>query len=416
MYYDEAANVYLDLISKYSISEILVNYNKNQELILSKSRNEILKDLVCKISLKQCEILDELIFLFAVDYNTPQFELKKYVMDNKKPLNTKFRDKIEIYYTYKSIDRDRKNAKDISILFENLLFFKKNFLNGKNIVLENYYFHDYVEQLSIAFIPYPIIKMEEVETKDGVTFTEKNILTEEDEIFLENCSNCAGQEHIDILFSPEIHGSKEINKKLKYLAYKKHIPLIVGPSYHINKLNKSDCFIEENNHIKSFTIHKLYPAQVSSKDGFKQEGILSPIPFIFNIIHINGIGKIGFFICRDFVTDINGLIEHLDLDIILVQCYSENTSPFLTYLREHSSKRRIVILGNSCSALKNNQEKNFIQYGKHISKKSHGLNDENNKIINIKCNKGGEQCKSGRCYKVFKISIFKNEMLIEEKE
>ena len=131
MYYDEAANVYLDLISKYSISEILVNYNKNQELILSKSRNEILKDLVCKISLKQCEILDELIFLFAVDYNTPQFELKKYVMDNKKPLNTKFRDKIEIYYTYKSIDRDRKNAKDISILFENLLFFKKNFLNGK---------------------------------------------------------------------------------------------------------------------------------------------------------------------------------------------------------------------------------------------------------------------------------------------
>lgn len=412
MYFDEAAKVYLYLVKNYSVTEILKKYFEAEYDMIIISIEENLNQMLIEINQKTIYSIEEaLIFLLSVDYASEQASIKKCIFERKEPLNTNFREEVAIYYTYSGIERDKKNASTIAVLFKNLLFFQTNIITGARLEIMNYYWHDRINSLNVGFVPYPIADLN-YSNKDGmITFSERTKLDDNDLIFLENCRRLADNDSVDILFGPEIHGSPLVDAKLKILAHEKRIKLVFCPSYHYEGYNKSQCYIKENNHDKPFQIKKKYPAQFN-KDHL-QEGIISPNEFTFNIVHINGFGRVGLIICRDYISDLNILVEHLNLDLILVQCYTPVTSQFLSHMKMNASMKRVVIMGNSCTCLKEEKKRKYIQIGLHLSKSLHGKMDENTKIQDIECSCGDDECyKDNSCYRLFTIKVVEDELII----
>lgn len=369
-HYDLAAGLYLKL---NSLGETAVNVYLNRELQDCRKRvfQFVSDENSLEVYYRRAENLTDkepadfgdkelnaaFEYLTAVDFLTALTENEVLdVLGTDSPLNSKHRDKIEIYRTYRGIDRASSSYDNIACAFFNLMiFFKANELHSR-IKLRNYYISETKDKLRIGFAPYKACASENKVTKTvggDIIWEEREEFSDDDDKCLKSYEYLSGEKGCDVVFGPEMHGSRRLDGRLKSVA--REIICLTCPSFHRREgdevKNQSTFYINQENHRRTVTADKIVPASLRGT----AEG-LSPGPLKADsnivILHIKGIGRVMFLICKDFITkDLNELIHKLNIDAVIVQSYTESLSAFRQYANDTMPKR-VVILGNSCNASK----------------------------------------------------------------
>lgn len=296
-------------------------------------------------------------YLIAVDYLTSLTENEALdVLGTDSALNAMYRDKIEIYRTYEGIDRASSAYDNMASAFFNLMFFVKvNELHNR-IKLKNYYISEAKDKLRIGFAPYKACSAlnKVTMTADGdIIWEEREEFSEEDDKCFKAYRYLTQEKGCDVVFGPEMHGSRIFDGRLKTLA--RGIICLTCPAFHRREgdevKNRSTLYINQENHPKTATVDKIVPAsQRGTAEGLSPNLLQADANVV--ILHIKGIGRVMFLICKDFITrDLNELIHKLNIDVVIVQSYTESVSEFRRYANETMPKR-VVLLGNSCNAAK----------------------------------------------------------------
>lgn len=301
-------------------------------------------------------------FIFLADRFSGQESILKSIQNGIASLNNKYMDDIEIYPAYNTSYRFRHSSSNFYYFFKNLMIFFKSTIILKDMKINNYYISEKQEEISIGYIPYPkTILPFEYSINNKCFSKERSFLNDNDYFYLEQCKQLIKTKNIDILFGPEMDGSLPLDREIRKLMYRSSIedktPLaILCPSYHnINngiKINSSTLYIKHNNNVSKQKVLKNTKAIMNDKKQNKHSLIedIDDSQKMLNIIHIKGFGKICFLICKDFIEDyIIDLIKVLNIDIIIVQCYTNSIDSFKDKIIELNSNNHITIIGNSCS-------------------------------------------------------------------
>lgn len=416
-YYDLTAKLLIKII-EYGSDEFKAFMDKTYSLIVKSTEslnnlyytlNEIINDQNYITS--EDNKLIVAIYLHKINEYSRQQSIINQTILNKKPLNNKLLDIIEIYPTYSGIIRNNHESTNLFYYFNNLMIYYKSTNTLKNTKIINYYIPLTKEEINIAFIPYPKSNIEFKNIiKNNIHYCyvdEKENLNDNDYEYIEKCKNTIINNNIDILFGPELNGSRLLDKKLKELLdplkFENRPFIIACPSYHNfqNKLryNTSTLYIREISSINKEKIYKNIYSTINQNKIEVTEDInldKKQIP----IFHIEGIGKLCFLICKDYISDyLIDFIKHLNIDIIIVQCHTEITSPkFEGNMKTLALHKHITIIGNSCST-----------ENKKNSKLLYTLNKEN--IDTLQCNECNYQ--NSQCLKIIKISIEDNKLKTE---
>ena len=417
--YNCAAEVYIKMIENCVFSQERIKNiyrNRMNEIIKKSSSFKSAFDKVQRILdeefINESFIVDCLAYLVFVDSQAKNnIDLETQAIEDKKPLNNKYTEKICIYFTYTMIKRNNVTCHELPVIFDSLMFFYKGnniyYLDLKNIVLQNYYYTEAnLNKILLGIAPYPCVNVEKIENDGKVYFSERNELTKEDNVFLEKINMLLFEDGCKILLTPEIHGSKKIDERLKLAAHNSKTMICVSPSYHKmvddNRYNQSTIYCYENNRTKECTISKTFPATMINK---KENIDLPNIVYLF-IYHIKNFGKIAVLICKDFITDtFSYLIKLLNIDVVLIQCYSDVTKYFVNKFRELGQEKRIMILANSCSAL--NDDKICVQIGMFVKS---GKNECSTKVVSYTCG-NNNLCTTCKCNKIIEM-VYNNDMIL----
>lgn len=231
--------------------------------------------------------------------------------------------------------------------------------------INNYYISEKQNEISVGYIPYPRTKLTFEYSIDNHCFSKERLsLNDNDYSYIQQCRQLIKTEKIDILFGPEMNGSSSLDSEIRKLMYRSHItdrpPLaILCPSYHnLNnniKINSSTLYTKQNNSVSKQKVLKNTKSIMSGKNQNNRPIVedIDDSKKMLNILHIKGLGKICFLICKDYIEDyIINLITILNIDIIIVQCYTNSIKRFEEKIKELYANNHIAIIGNSCSTEK----------------------------------------------------------------
>ena len=397
-YYNVAANLVCVLTknNRYTQSELKNIVDIHYDEII-KSTNmytiEQLYDEIYYITTSEVEI-DEFIvknifkFLIKLDMETSQNKMDNYHYNQV--LNNKWNEAIDIFYTFDSFSRYSRGYDSISSLFRHLIFYIKDTPLKVNLEICNHYVNNEYSKITIGYVPYPITEVNFIDTDKGVYLKEREIIIKEDNIYLEKIKKVIKEYKCNIVFGPEMHGSKKLDEEIKkYLN--NDCMMIVCPSYHkqIEDLNVNESTL----YLKDYKTGKRVTSITSKKYGVVLQGVkewISDTKHKFNVVHIKGFGKIGIYICKDFLqNDMRSFIDELNLDVILIQSYSGVTTNFQNVIPPLASEKRVLILGNSCTALKEDKKIIYCQIGYYTrtTNTSSSLNNIDVDCCNKDCNK-----------------------------
>lgn len=307
-------------------------------------------------------------FLMILDY----FSANEWITnrDNNRlaqPLNSELRENIEIIPTVPGVDRTGSSYDKLECIFENLIFLKKDTEFEKLITVKNYYLETTNESnsIKIGFAPYPCdsdLPYEIIDNK--VKGKQKTKLTEADVKYIDACEELIANHGCNLIFGPEMYGSPlldaELKNQLKANSLSTDISAIICPSYHrdftvgekVVTKNITTVYIRQKPHIKKAEVEKIFGADFN---GGPTEGITyaaDETEHSVILLHIKNVGRVLIFICKDFITPaVNKLIEKLNADIVLIQCYTEVLTDFHQYA-DKILRKRVILLGNSCHACK----------------------------------------------------------------
>lgn len=173
----------------------------------------------------------------------------------------------------------------------------------------------------------------------------------------------ACEESVDILIFPEMLGSIKINDKIKNtlneLSFSgQRTPLLViAPSVWEN--NKNELSVFSNIGQKLLTQQKI-ASYIHLEDGVKYKEALNKTSEI-NVLHIEGLGRLTFPICKSFISPIfKSITEVVKPLLILCPSYSTSHHSFETKANAFASTDCNVVWCNCCRALKhpNDSSKN----------------------------------------------------------
>ncbi|MGM9969695.1 MAG: hypothetical protein ACI35S_04785 [Anaeroplasma sp.] len=398
-YFDLGARI-IDLIfvkKKKSQSEIKslidINFDKiTKNTNIDDNFNEINK--IDEMELNDNIIILFIRYLYSLDISIDDEDIE-FCAYNGKPLNTINTDTVEIYSSYTSINRNSNGLDSVFSLFQNMIIFVKNNFFRKDVKLISTYIDMYHKEIKIAYCPYSNVDLDYELNETGCYFPNRCRISKDDYHYINKIKFLANEKRCNIIFGPEVNGSKALSNIIK--KYCNDVTnLIISPSYHYSEdgktYNQTDIFTYQFDHRKKETIYKNFPA-VTSKF---IEGINSDIRKII-VININGIGRLGILICKDFLEKVvNELIEELNLDIVIVQSYSLITSDFIDRIPQFSMYKRLLIVGNSCSSLdKNNDNIVNMHIGNYTNEHSNNLSKTI--LYNTECN-DYKNCNSNYCY------------------
>ena len=371
-YYDLAGEIVLKLNSrgKSSVkSHLNQHFNEYEQYIQKnvKSEEDIerlytdAKNLndIYKHALRYSGLKAFFLFLIAIDIesgNVASFDLDASVAIALNKTNT---DEIEVYLTYPGVDRDSKVNDEYTCLFKNLIYYVKGTKEYKKLKIKNVYLNLNKNKIRIGFTPYPYSGEELFErVGKGLVGKSRDRLDKYDEKYIKACKALLEENNCDIIFGPEIHGSEVLDAELKNIMIGSCCGGILGPSYHhrLNNgivINQSTAYIRQHGHILSEKLDKFHKAIFGNGnvEGLTYEGDETEHQVI--LLHIRNIGRILLLICKDFLTNtFKELIKSLNVDIVLLQCYTPSLTEFES-LGINEIYKRLVLVGNSCSGGKN---------------------------------------------------------------
>lgn len=359
-------------------------------------------------------------YLLCLDYRSDSAEMRSVTLAAKAvPLNRANRDKIEIYFTYTEIDRANNVNEHYTYYCRNLMFYVKDKEIHKKIKLNNIYLNDYKDKLYIGFAPYPYCgNLKLINTAGAIVAEERGSPDEYDKKYL-NAVKFLADKNCDVIFGPEMHGSPYLDGKIQKIFTKSESRVIICPSWHRNCqgkiINRAQVFYRQEGHGFETFLDKYVPAVLSNGE---KEGLTNDGEFIYNyvILHANGLGRILFLICRDFLSEeIGKIIDDLNIDIVIVQCYTTDLTAFKSSANKIQNKR-LIIIGNSCKAIKDSCEE-----AEHVAPVLYSAYDYRHKkngdpflISESKCIRECEYSHSG-CPKILEVSVMDYNVKHKEK-
>lgn len=294
---------------------------------------------------------------------------------NKSPLNNNWNDcGLKLYPRYGAYWEHTRKGKQRGLEYTHLI---SNFWDCTNSNKDGYTFNnvfgriDYQKRLlpikkdreltigMSGVSNLPAFKIDLGEDKEKYIFNvelERDLETKIIEVFKKAC-----EEKVDILIFPEMLGSENINKKLKQIIRKmsllgKRLPILtITPTKwenNINELIVYDC--------EAFSVLKQkklvpYEHQVNGKIYIENIKLEKDV----NILHIEGLGRILFPICKTFI---NPVFETLTKDIkptlILCPSYSPKDYDFKVNAETLAKIDCNLSWCNCCEAVLSSQSKN----------------------------------------------------------
>lgn len=179
------------------------------------------------------------------------------------------------------------------------------------------------------------------------------------------CYNRACKEKIDILFAPEMLGTERLSSADESGYNKLFVPkaengfctpfLTLVPTYWHNRTNVLSIFSSSGK--KLIEQYKQKSFKLKGKKGICTED-LTDSPKEIALVHIDGLGRLAFPICADYLDEEyrNILITKLKASFIICPSYSFGTSSFEQLVSSGSAYGVRCIWGNSCSAISEVQE------------------------------------------------------------
>ena len=427
-FFNKAAYLYYFLRLNFGDAEIMGKARTFFNKVLKVQFGEI-ESFLHGFYLENREILDEAVaghvqlsnlrvyftFLYAINLACEQYSIIERASYQGMPLNKEAQDKIEIYVTFPSIVYRHGNANDeFATLFPNLLFFVKDKNVFERCEVKNFYFDSFGDSFNIGFIPYPKCSVLFERNHEMLVAKSHETLTSADDLFIRRCEQAVTEQKCEIIFGPEMHGSPALENELEYLCDDDGCKIMICPSYH--RMNTEDGKIYNITPVYTWITGHLtrseYIKKFQARMGEFVEGIDEPRIFRLFVFHIRGFGRIGLFVCRDYLApEFRTLINRLNFDLVLVSCYSDVTSPFLTQMRLDAAGKHLVILGNSCFAQSSDDKKEAIrpvQYSEHVY--NHPKREESCKLIGDPCS--AENCTGSECFRVLHVQIEQEKVLL----
>lgn len=270
-------------------------------------------------------------------------------------------------------------------------------LVDKHIFLKNDFFENFqkTKKLKIAATPLRNTKNFDVNlySKDNIQYFSinyhaKNMKNDNNLIWQKIVQ--AGENDADIIVFPEMLGNADTNNyiitKLKALSHEKakRIPsLIVLPSFWNLNRNKVTVLDKYGNLICTQCKHFPFRTEIDGK------GYLEAIhsSMIVNVLHYEGIGRIAFLICKDFLTTryMEQLMRCFKLSLIIVPSFSTGSYDFKQSFDLCAHDDCNVVWINTCAAMEEGKESNFDNIG-YVRKRISKFDDESQKL-----------CKMARC-------------------
>lgn len=344
--------------------------------------------------LKEC-----LSVLYALDRYATSAHVRDFVKRDGTMLNTTCHEEVEIYPTYFSMTRKGVSNDTLASCFENLIFFVKS-KRYKGLKLRNFYLDSPTHgTVRIAYIPYPMSKKQFFGDSNDPSFM-RTSLDEEDELFLKRCEKAFENYNADILFSAELCGSPALDTALRGFCLPHGSSLVICPSYHLlqggNEYNRSTMFFLSGDLPKKADLYKAIPALF--RDG-RMERLCCPDVREFPLFHIPQFGKIGCLLCSDFLReDFRILISELNLDVVIVQCYTSKLTDFYEEARNLTADKQFIFIGNACHAM--SAKKVPIAYTSY--KYDHTKLEE--AVILNRDDKTCDDCTNENCYWVYELT------------
>ena len=312
----------------------------------------------------QGEILEKAwLYLVALDYATDNLESDMLsvhggaLLKDTDALNTEFRDHVEIYRTFPGVDRNKISNEDYTCAFKNLIFYCKDDNEFyERLKIDNVYITQSdgkaFSKFRIGFVPFTNTEcapyVEEDNRIFGICKTQSDAY---DNRFIQTCDMLFRKGECDMVFGPEMHGSRYLDDMLYNLFRYENCKAIFCPSYYKSGSrveNSAKLYAKQEQHNLQKQVDKCHPAEFSNG---KVEAITSKDEYHVSLLHVKGIGRILCLICKDAITqDFSDLIGMLNVDVLVVQCYTPTLTDFLEYAAKYSYKRCIII-GNSCHAV-----------------------------------------------------------------
>lgn len=341
----------------------------------------------------------------ALDVLCETREWRLRATHGRAPLNKQYQNEVELYLTFSDDVHRTGNANDdCGLLFSNLLFFLKSSEMFRRCKVKNFYFR--AEEwgdlpFRIGFVPYPAEAEIGFQVEGEKIFALPRPPTEADELFYRRFEYAVTQGNCDVVFGPEMCGSPELDRKLADLCGKDGAAIILCPSYHDQDVsgeifNRSTVYAYTMAHRRMDRYIKYFPA----KTGELTENLSESSEFTIFVFHIENFGRIGFFVCRDYLaSNARQIVSMFNFDLVLVSSYTDKTSDFLTEMMTDGGKKRTIILGNACNGQK-------VENGQKVIPVQYVCYDKNHGPREVKCHIQGKECDQSRC-KEMCVRIFR---------
>ncbi len=212
----------------------------------------------------------------------------------------------------------------------------------------------------------------------------------------------AAENNCDMIVFPEILGNSEtpdnISKRLRAMSsgeQKKMPSLIILPSVWENNMNTVTVLDRSGNVVCCQSKQKPYLKEHDG--GVFLESIKTNM--VVNILHYEGIGRIGILICKDFIATkyMEQLMRCFKLTLIIVPSNSTGSYDFRQSFDLCAHDDCNVIWINTCAAMKKGKESNFRNIG-YVRKRIGRYDDDSQKLCEMPVCDGafGGNC-SGDC-------------------
>lgn len=216
------------------------------------------------------------------------------------------------------------------------------------------------EEIVFGIIPFTNRSGEEI---FGIEFCNKtfyiNQMNKETEMelkekYVDICKRCK-KEDIDFLIFPELLMTENIISSIKEKNGIMSLPIIVNGSIWKDFVNRT--IITDGNGKEIATYCKKEPYKFKKGDVEYKEHLDQNKNKEYSVIEIDGLGRIGFGICKDLINEeIKLFHKYVGTDILIIPSFTKSLD--LQASAEELSKEYncIVVVANACSALEKKQK------------------------------------------------------------
>lgn len=276
------------------------------------------------------------------------------------------------------------------------------------------------EEKSIKIAILPVCSIEWFKVRYGEAENEKKYFEIEDCIedkkennnrYLKMLDTLA-EENVDIVIFPELAMNKDTEKTIKAHLYRKTIQNEIFPIKLIflgslwNE-GKNECVVLSSTGTELVRNRKKNPFTICYKDDNYTEKLVSREED-YEILDVDGIGRILYLICKDVFEDIDQVIfwNEYSINFEVVSSYSSSISYFCQQLKNFVEKYEgIGILANSCVPRKKTLDK-VCNVGFLVtpSKNKHSVTEGDFSYywMDKKCN---SECTFANCAHIFELEI-----------